>query len=164
MSGKGASYGRHVDGERRNAASELIRVVYPTFGRLADAEPADLEEARQLFAKGFSREDRRRIIAVPTEGADGLLESFRAYWDLDQGAPTFVVPKIVAVRGDRLVLFVGRAEFATGQATESLVVVVFSSEMKVARSVLFDVEDLDGAVQELERLHAEVEADEGKTR
>jgi len=59
------------------------------------------------------------------------------------------------------VLFRGRAEYAEGQATESLVLLVCSSEMKVARAVLFDLDDLDGALVELERRHAEIEADVG---
>ena len=113
-----------------------------------------------MFAEGFLREDRRHFITVPTVGVEGLLESFRAYWDLGVGAPTFVVAEVHAVRGERLVLFRGRAEFAEGQATESLVLVMFSSEMKVARTVLFDLDDLDSALAELERMHAEIETDE----
>lgn len=147
--------------EPQNAASDLIRAVYPTLGRLAGAAPGDLQEVHEIFAEGFLREDRRHFITVPTVGVEGLLEGFRAYWDLGVGAPTFVVAEVQAVRGDRLVLFRGRVEFGGGQATESLILVVFSSEMKVARAVLFDLDDLDGALVELERLHAEIEASEG---
>lgn len=158
---KGASYGHHVGDEPQNAASEMIRALYPTLGQLADAAPGELQEAHELFADGFLREDRRRFITVPTVGVKGLFESFQAYWDLGVGAPTFTVAEVHAVRGDRFVLFRGRAEFAEGQATESLVLVAFSSEMKVARAVLFDLDDLDGALDELERLHVGIEADRG---
>ena len=158
---KGASYGHHVGDEPQNAASEMIRAVYPMFGRLADATPGDLQETHELFAEGFLREDRRRFITVPTVGVKGLFESFQAYWDLGVGAPTFTVAEVHAVRGDRLLLFRGRAEFAEGQATESLVLVAYSAEMRAARAVLFDLDDLDGALDELERLHAGIEADGG---
>jgi len=59
-----------VTHEPRNAASERVRAHTPLFGDRGFVE----SELRGLLADDFVREDRRRLIALPTVGRDGWIE------------------------------------------------------------------------------------------
>ena len=77
---------------------------------------------RGRYADGFVREDRRRFVTIPSANFNDFIESIQTYWELGAGAPTFSVPEIIAVRGERLVLFRSRVAFTNDTATVSLVV------------------------------------------
>lgn len=74
------------------------------------------------------------------------------------GAPTFGLVEILAVRGDRLVLGRGTVRYDE-IATEMLSLCQWDTTVsKAERLVQFDLDDLDAALYELDRLHAEIEA------
>ncbi len=150
-----------VEGEPRNAASDQMRAVFPRFSRLGDMDESELRQWKRGMADDFVRVDRRRMVAVPDSDRDDWFESMQAYWNLGKGAPSFHVAEVLAVRGDRLVLFRSRIEYADGTATEMLIVNALAVDMRPQRSVMFDVDDLAGAYAELDRLHAEIQTAEG---
>jgi hypothetical protein len=157
---RGADYACGVEGEPRNAASDRMRAVFPLFSRLGDMDESELRQWKSGMADDFVRVDRRRVVAVPDSDRDDWFESMQAYWNLGKGTPSFQVAEVIAVRGERLVLFRSRIEYADGTATEMLIVNALADDMRPQRSVMFDVDDLEGAFVELDRLHAEIEAQE----
>jgi hypothetical protein len=126
--------------------------------RLRDMDDSELLRFRSRFTDDFVREDRRRLIAVPDSDRNDWFDSISAYWDLGKGAPSFTVAEVLAVRGERLVLFRARVEYVDGSETEILIVYGLSADMRGQRAVMFDVENLDAAFAELDRLHAEIGA------
>lgn len=137
-----------------------MRAVFPLFSRLGDMDESELRRWKRGMADDFVRVDRRRVVAVPNSDRDDWFESLQAYWNLGKGAPSFRVAEVLAVRGERLVLFRGRIEYIDGTATEMLIVNALAVEMRPLRSVMFDVDDLESALAELDRLHAEFEAED----
>jgi hypothetical protein len=49
------------------------------------------------------------------------------------------------------------------RSTEILVVYSYSPEMRAARAIMFDLDDADAALTELDLLHAEIAADHSMT-
>ena len=65
----------------------------------------------------------------------------------------------MAVRGDRLTLFRSRVGFEDDRSPEFLVGFSYSSDMKAARATMFDLDDRDAALAELDLLDAEIAAE-----
>jgi hypothetical protein len=148
---------RHVEGEPRNAASEAVRAGFANMTRLRELGDTEMRQFRNRFADDYTREDRRRLVGVPSSGREDWFESIQAYWELGMGPPTFSVAKVLAVRAERLVLFLARVEYPQGPATEMLIVYGLSVDGKAQRSVMFDADDIDAALAELDRQHADIE-------
>lgn len=125
--------------------------------RLRELDEAQMQQFRGRFADDYVREDRRRLVGVPSSDREDWFESIQAYWELSKGPPTFSVAEVVAVRGERLVLFLARVEYEQGPSTEMLIVYGLSVDMRAQHSVMFDTDDVDAALAELDRLHAEIE-------
>ena len=79
------------------------------------ARTGRIDEAGDLIADGFVREDRRIVVSMPTaHGRDDYLASVRAIFD---AGFTDITYEPLAVRGDRLMLT--RAAFRTDDGDES---------------------------------------------
>lgn len=146
-----------MDREPRNLASDRIRERYPEFARLPEMSEAELAAVRTNYADDFVRDDRRRFVAIPAATFDEFIDSLRTYWTLGAGAPSFSVAEVIAVRGDRLVLFRSRIEFEDETRTESLVVLEYDDQMRAKRGTMFDADDRDAALAELDRRHTEID-------
>ena len=110
-----------------------------------------------MLADGFTREDRRRLIAMPSGDVDSYLNSFDAWYEIGDGQPRFNVAEVIGVRGERLVLTRTRVDYASGQATEFLYLFQFDEIGQVERQVAFDLDDVDAAVAELDKMQAALE-------
>ena len=140
--------------EPSNAASERLRAEMPRWD-----DPDYVNTAgREVLAVGFSREDRRRLIAMPTGDVDGYLKSFDAWYEIGDGRPKFNVEEVIGVRGERLVLTRTRVEYVSGQATEFLYLFQFDQRIdQVEKQIAFDLDDVDAAVAELDETQAALE-------
>ena len=118
---------------------------------------AELEVLRENYTDDFVREDRRRLVTIPAASFEEFIESLRTYWELGSGAPSFSVSEVIAVRGERLVLFRSRIAFDDGRSTESLVVLGHDDQMRAEFATMFDPDDHDAALAELDGRHAEVD-------
>ena len=125
--------------------------------RLRELDDSEMTEYRARFADDFVREDRRRLVGVPSSNREEWFESIQAYWKLGKGPPTFSVAEVLAVRGERLALYLARVEYEQGPATEMLIVFALSGDMKAQRSVMFDADDVGAALAELDRLDGSTE-------
>lgn len=134
--------------------------MFPVISRLRDMNELELRQFRSGKADDFARIDRRRFVAVPDSDRDDWFESMQAYWNLGKGAASFRVAEVLAVRGERLVLFRARDEYDDGTATEMLIVNALAADMRTQRSVMFDVDDVEGALTELDRLDPDRDAED----
>jgi hypothetical protein len=148
-----------VEAEPRNAASDLVRAMYSSMERSGGPDEAELVSTFGGMAPDFIEEDRRFLVAGPEAHRRNWVELFRSFWDLGKGAPRIDVG-VLAVRGDRSVLYRPRVGYDDGSATEMLIALAFDSDMRPRRSVIFDSDEQDAARAELDRLHADVEAED----
>jgi hypothetical protein len=143
-----------VDDEPSNAASEYFRRIV----RWLDETLPQPSEIRSTLTDDFVGVDRRRGPAFPGMDAESYPEVMASFREINAGRPRFTLYEILAVRGERLA--VGRAgvDYGNGFTTESVQVLQLDATLTlVQRSVHFDVDDLAGAIAELDRLHDETE-------
>jgi hypothetical protein len=141
-----------MSSEPRNAATEAFDAILPRWSD-RDSVVADWHE---WFADGFTREDRRRLIAAPPVDAAEYLDHHLTWFEMSAGQPSFEV-QWIAVRGDRLGLSRVRVRFDDGFAAEMLSVGRCNPDATlIERMVLFDPDDVDAALAELDRLHSEI--------
>jgi hypothetical protein len=155
MGGRCRGYRRGMADEPRNAASDLARTIVHL---LNDRDHVLSGGPSGTSAPGFTLVDHRRLGLAPSEDVDHFPADIEAYESLTGRWPNFVVREVLAVRGDRLVLYRMAVEF--GETGEHELIVVERFDEPVERpevSHLFAVEDVDAAIAELERLHEAIE-------
>lgn len=87
-----------------------------------------------------------------------MLGNLLLWFDLSDGKPILTV-EVVAVRGDRLVLARMCIGYRDGDGTGVLSITQFDETVEKTQSaVRFDLDDLDAALAEIDKLHAEIEA------
>lgn len=149
------TYSDGVDGEPRNAASDLTR---RSVGWLNDRDFV-VRQGETMVTRDFVRVDHRRVIAQPPVGARAWVAGLFEWEKLTGEWPVYELTKVLAVRGDRTSAshWVVRA----GDLAEMEFIVVNASDRtgeRFAAIHFYDPEDIDAAVAELDRLHAEYEA------
>lgn len=141
--------------EPRNAASEFTR---RWAAWLSDRDFV-AREITTLITPDFVRYDRRRLVAVPPAGATAWVDELFEIAEPTEQWPTYELIEIVAVRGDRACA--SRWVIRFGDRAEAHVVMVSIFEEKLQRlqrHYIFDPEDIEVAIEELDRLHVEFEA------
>jgi hypothetical protein len=145
-----------VSDEPSNAASEALRV---NFRALNDLESAP-RDVRAFITDDFVHEDRRRGVSFPTVDAGSHQRFVDSAWQTGAGRPRFEVSEILAVRGDRLVAALIRIDYGNGMLLEAIHVFALDATLRLGqREVDFDHDDVDGAIAELDRLHAQADGD-----
>jgi hypothetical protein len=114
-----------------------------------------------MCTEDFIRYDRRRMTAQPPADRQGWLDAMLTFEELSGGQwPTFELTDTLAVRGHRLVA--NRWTMGLGEAGQVEFVVVTRADEAVDKIELiyfFDPEDMDDALAELDRLHAELKSE-----
>ncbi|BBY42410.1 hypothetical protein MCEL_07050 [Mycolicibacterium celeriflavum] len=129
-----------------------------TLARLNDAAAREAwDEAEQLFASHVSAESHRKIVGYPQTDLPSGEYSYQMSHFLKTGMVRYrFVP--IAVRGERLALTrlkVGTADLSSGAPQDEMLQVVgLDEEGRVALQVVFDVEDIDAAMAELDATYA----------
>ena len=142
-----------------NAASARYQVCLDLLNSL------DLNDRESIAAvveatmsEDFVREDRRRLIALPTVDRDLFAEQVRAWADLGDGRPIFRLTAVIDVAGDRLVMPVISIGYESGQSVEMLQVALFDAPIeRMQRMVSFDRDDYDAAATEMQSLRSAVQ-------
>ena len=105
--------------------------------------------ASEMLADDFSSDDRRRTVNAGIQrGRDAAMKDAHANADLGSKEITSTV---IATRGERLVL--RRARFTSRPEhfyVDALSIYEINGDGRVAASVIFDVEDIDAAFEELD--------------
>jgi hypothetical protein len=114
-----------------------------------------VDELWDGLAADYRRDDRRRLIALPDQGPTGFVEGIRSFFELGVGQPTFSVPRVLAIRGERLALTHVRIEYPGGESMEWLTLVQLAADLqRLEIEVDFDLEDEAAALAELDLMHA----------
>ena len=143
-----------LDRRLANAGSQLGRRF------LARLAAGDWDAMAGMVAGNFSMEDRRRLLrSGVVDGRDGALAATRAIHELF-GAN--VTPTEIATRGSNL--FIGRLSFSGSNEgpepflSEMLTVNEINDEDQLAAIIVFDPDDFDAAIAELDARYLAGEA------
>jgi len=125
---------------------------------LAQFAARDWDALAKVLADDISTDDRRRVVnAGIRHGRDAEIASLRAYADVGVMYMTSVA---MAARGERLILV--RASGGEGGSREFLdellAVVEINSHNQISAIVVFDLDDFDSAMDELDRRYLSGEA------
>jgi hypothetical protein len=138
----------------RNRASDRACQAFHLLGDL-EFMRAEREHPGGLFSPDVVREDRRRLVGTPTtRTAAEFVDQLETWFDLADTPPVFNVTEVMAVRGDLCALIRCRVTFGD-QATEFLNVFRNDVDDVVQKSVLFDPDDLDAALTELDLIQTD---------
>jgi class 3 adenylate cyclase len=129
-----------------NAASRVYERLQTHFSA------REWDAMAETMAADIHRDDRRRVVyAEANRGREATITEARAVADLGAKLAALTV---VAVRGERLALvrsrFSGRDKRPEGFHIESLGVVEINRDEQVAEHIMFDLDDLDAAIAELD--------------
>ena len=148
-------YGRIMAEEPRNAASELTRC---SVGWLNDRDFV-VRAGTTMVAPDFVRIDHRRLVAQPPVGAEAWVAGL---FDLENVAgawPFYELTEVVAVRGDRACASRWLIQLGDFEVEYLVVNACDETGERFATIHFFDPEDIDAALVELDRLHAELETE-----
>jgi len=120
----------------------------------------DWDSMAEAMTQGMMCDDRRRVVnAGIRRGRDVEIANMRAIAEV---GVTNVTPRVVATRGERLVLTLARYSGGDPRAdafhTELIDLVEIDADNRIAACVLFEPDDIDAAFEELEARYLAGEA------
>ena len=138
-----------------NAAVERIRDWYDVLNELV--EPPSLTPADSV-TDDFAYSDRRKGVNFGEGDASHMARMFRGYWEVG-GHPHFSIVEVIAVRGEWSAAYRQRIVYGGSDMFIELIRVVDRDPVgdRLRRMVLFDMDDVDAAIAELDRMHAETD-------
>jgi DNA-binding SARP family transcriptional activator len=152
-----AAHARLEDGPHRQARLENA-ASQATERHSAHFAARDWDALAKVLADDILIDDRRRVVnAGIKRGRDAEIANLRAVADVGITYTAFVV---IAARGERLILTrasvggAGSAEFST----DALSVIEINSDNKIAAIVIFELDDFDAAIVELDARYLAGEA------
>ena len=113
----------------------------------------------EILTDDFSSDDRRRMVGAGVRyGRNAQIEDLRAIADLGL---TNVTSTVMAIRGERLIL--GRIRFTGDQGPEALLTEILglleiNANNKIRATVVFDPDDIEAAIAELDARYLAGEA------
>ncbi|WP_082983915.1 BTAD domain-containing putative transcriptional regulator [Mycobacterium sp. 1165178.9] len=119
----------------------------------------DWDSAATLFAEDYEHDDRRRVVnAGIRRGRAAAIEDLRAATDV--GLLTNIASTAIASRGERLILmhFHGAGGDREAVQVDVLQVVEMDASEKIGAVVVFDLDDFDAAIAELDARYLAGEA------
>ena len=138
-----------------NRAVETIRLGHAWFNSLDRRPDFDVSSA---FSEDFVCEDRKTGgVSFGLMNASEYLAALQSNWDVGRQSPSFVIHRVIAVRGDRLAAVDESVDFDDMVIHGATVWKLDSSLTRWQRIVSFDIDDVDAAVAELERMYAEID-------
>src|SRR5258708_2977163 len=126
---------------------------------LAHFAAGDWDAMAEILADNLSNEDRRRVVSTGIfDGRDAQMANARAIAELWS---TNVTRTVMATRGRNLSL--ARVSFSRGEGveaflTEFLVVIEIDADERISAIIVFDVDDFDAAIAELDARYLAGEA------
>lgn len=135
-----------------NAATRVFERVWPNFAA------RDWEALATAMAENYCVDDRRRVVnAGVRHGRDAEIEDLQAAADVGF---TITMSGVVAIRGARLALVEVRASGRDVEASQdvALNVVEVDGDERIAAAVVFDLDDFDSAIAELDARYIAGEA------
>ena len=143
-----------VSDEPSNAVSEAVLFMVAVFAE--GAPPEDV--LRAALSDDFAYEDRRRGWTFPDADAESYPKVLLSIWQTGAaGQPRWDL-EILAVRGERFAAIVLQIDYGNRMVTESIHVFGLDATLSlVQRDIDFDLDDVNGAVAEMDRLYRQSE-------
>ena len=142
-----------MSGEPSNAASEWLRFVMAYCND--NGAPSD-ELTLTMLTDDYVYEDcRHQGQSFPNLDAEATPRAVTSLWDTGGGEPRFTMHEILAVRGDRIAAAGLPSITTTAGRPRPSSPALDATLTQVRRSFDFDVDDVDRAVAELDRLHSQ---------
>jgi hypothetical protein len=136
-----------------NAAVEFTRAGI----RFANVMERD-EFTGERVTDDFVFEDRRSGFNWGLVDASAYAEAARSVFDVGSGRPSWSIPEVIAVRGQRIAAFALVVDYGDDTYTDMIVCVRFDPRVRLLqRRVLFDIDARDAAFAELDRMRAEID-------
>jgi hypothetical protein len=141
--------------EPSNAASKALRNV---FGLYAEGPPSETR-MRAGLTDDFAYEDRRRGLSFPDSDAEAYAKLLTTIWQTGAGGQPRFEHETLAVRGERFAATAVRVDYGNGMVSENIAVFGLDATLsRLQTHVDFDIDDVDGAITELDRLHGQADA------
>jgi hypothetical protein len=136
-----------------NAAVEWMRETYERMNELAELPSIASADS---FTDDFVVSDRRRGVNFGEGDASYYVRMFEGFWEAG-GRPHFSIVEVIAVRGDWSAAYRERIVYGGSDMYLEQITVVDHDPAADSwrRFVLFDPDDRDAAIAELDRMHAE---------
>ena len=137
-----------------NAAVERMQDSYDRMNELAEPPPIALADH---FTDDFDFSDRRKGVNFGEGDASYFVGILQGFWEAG-GQPHFSIVEVIAVRGEWSAAYVLRTVYG-GRDMYSEAINVADCDPdggRMRRLVLFDLDDRDAAIAELDRMHTEV--------
>jgi hypothetical protein len=156
--GRGGGYVDDMGDEPlTNAVIERVRASQRLMNVIPEL-PAELRP-EDIFADGYVFDDRR------TGGVNyGQLDATAQFRGLEQfwllgSQPHFSIVEVIAVRGERCAAYVEKVAYVEADMfMETIMVMKLDPALERSqRWVVFDPDDRDAAIAELDRMHAEID-------
>lgn len=81
------------------------------------------------------------------------------YWELGSGRPTWTMPEVIAVRGQRIAAYTSVNDVGNDMHLASINCVCFDPQPRLQqRLVFFDLDARDAAIAEVDRMQAGIDA------
>ena len=139
-----------------NAAVEWVRGLF-SFWNSLDAPPI-FDPA--TLPPDFVFEDRRSTINFGQMDAPEFQKYVAASWGLGDEPPQRSITEVLAVRGQRSAAYLQLLDLGNGSVVESVYCIRLTPDLQLPeRSVQFDIEDVDEAIAELDRMHGDIDDD-----
>jgi hypothetical protein len=145
-----------VSDEPSNAASESLRNIYVSLSEAASA-PSE-KWVRAGLTDDFVYEDRRSGPSFPDADAESMPKIVLSMWQTGAGNPRWSTDTLV-VRGERFAAVAMQVDYGNGMTRDYIMVFGLDAALRqVQRQIIFDRDDVDGAMAELDQLHIQSEA------
>ena len=136
-----------------NAASRVYERFWGHFAA------RDWDAMAELFAEDIHTDDRRRVVNAGVQhGRDVELANMRSLAEIAAN----ITSTMIAIRGERLLLtrlYSSNRDLQHGEyGAEMLVIIEIDADNRIAVGVLFDLEDVDAAFEELDGRYVAGEA------
>lgn len=141
--------------EPSNAASEFLRNAYAFF--TATGAPSE-EVVRAAVTDDFTYEDRRHGVSFPDADVQSFPSVVQTMWQTGAGQPRWE-HETLAVQGERFAAVAVQTDYGNGMLRDSLIVIGLDATLsRVQRQVDFDIDDVDRAIAELDRMYSQADA------
>lgn len=140
-----------------NVVIERVRTSHSVMNRISEL-PAGLRP-EDLFAEDFVFDDRRAGgVNYGELDATSQFRGIEEFWMLGS-QPHFSIVEVIAVRGERCAAYIEQVAWVEADMfMEAIMVMKFDPALdRWQRWVVFDPDDRDAAIAEVDRLHVEID-------
>jgi len=136
-----------------NAAVEYLRKVFRFMNEM------ERDELNPTLSNDFVLDDRRSGINYGLIDTSAYTETIRYTWDVGSGRPTWSIPEVIAVRGQRIAAITAVVDYGNDMRTDMISCLRLGPQLQqLQRAVVFDIDACDLAIAELDRMQAEIDA------